>query len=237
MNPKDRLIVALDVNSEEKATVLVRKLKGDVKIFKLGLELFSSCGPDIIRAIKEEGCGVFLDLKFHDIPNTVAKAAACVTRAGVSMFNVHALGGYDMMKRAAEAVKDEVAGKSIKRPKILAVTMLTSASENDLKKLGINDNMKSVVLRLAGLAKEAGLDGVVASAKEAKDIKKDLGSSFLVVTPGVRPSWAKVGDQKRVATPSEAVKAGADYIVVGRPVIEAPDPVEAVKKILKEIEG
>ena len=232
----NKLIVALDVNSEEKAAVLAGKLKGDVKIFKIGLELFSSCGPRIIDVVRENGCGVFLDLKFHDIPNTAAKAAAAVTRAGVSMLNVHALGGYDMMKRAAEAVKDEATRKRIERPKILAVTALTSASENDLKKLGINDNMKSVVLRLAALAKEAGLDGVVASGEEAKDIKKNCGKDFLVITPGVRPSWAKAGDQKRVATPSEAIKAGADYIVVGRPVIEAPDPIEAVKKILKELE-
>ena len=237
MNPKDRLIVALDVNSEEKAAALVAKLRGDVKIFKIGLELFSSCGPGIIDAVRKNGYGLFLDLKFHDIPNTAANAAAAVTRPGVSMFNVHALGGYEMMKRAAEAVKKEAARANIERPKILAVTVLTSASENDLKKLGINDNMKSVVLRLAGLAKDAGLDGVVASGEEAKDIKKCYGEDFLVVTPGVRPSWAKAGDQKRVVTPSEAIKAGADYIVVGRPVIEAPNPALAVKKILEEING
>ncbi len=235
MNPKGRLIVALDVDSEQKAIALVEKLKGEVKLFKIGLELFSSCGPDIVTRIKDLGCEIFLDLKFHDIPNTVAKTAASITKLGVFMFNVHALGGYDMMKKTAEAVSKSARELKVEKPKILAVTILTSLDENGLKKIGINDSIKKEVLRLAATAKEAGLDGVVASPEEANDIRKEFGKNFLIVTPGVRPSWAVPGDQKRIATPKDAIEAGADYIVVGRPIIEAPDPKEAAGKILKEI--
>jgi len=235
MKPEDRLIVALDVDTEEKAVKLVETLKNDVKFFKVGLELFSSCGPAIVKKIKETGCEVFLDLKFHDIPNTAAKASRVAARSGVYIFNVHALGGYDMMKAAAEACADEAKKLKIEKPKVLAVTILTSMDEKALKKTGVDDNMKSEVLRLARLAKEAGLDGVVASPKEAKMIRQALGADFLIVTPGVRPASAEVNDQKRVTTPKEAISSGADFIVVGRPVTEAKDPVKAVKGILQEI--
>jgi len=235
MKSEDRLIVALDVDTEEKAVKLVQTLKNDVKIFKIGLELFGSCGPAIIKKIKGIGCEVFLDLKFHDIPNTAAKASRVATRSGAYMFNVHALGGYDMMKAAAEACRDEAKKLKIEKPKVLAVTILTSMDENALKKAGMDDNMENQVLRLASLAKEAGLDGVVASPKEAKVIRQTIGADFLIVTPGVRPSSAEVNDQKRAATPEEAVISGADFIVVGRPVTEAEDPVSAVKGILQEI--
>lgn len=236
MKPRDRLIVALDVDMEERAIALVDLLKKEVNLFKIGLELFSSCGPDIVKKVRERNCNVFLDLKLHDIPNTVAKAASSITRLGVSMFNVHALGGYNMMKKTAEAVKVEAEKMEIEKPKILAVTILTSMDENGLKKVGIEDNMKKEVLRLATMAKDAGLDGVVASPLEAEFIRKKFGKIFLIVTPGVRPLWAVSQDQKRITTPKEAIKNGADFIVVGRPILEAKDPVAAVQEILKEIE-
>lgn len=233
----DRLIVALDVDTTEKAIELVDELKNDVRFFKIGLELFSSCGPGIVNVIKNKGCEIFLDLKLHDIPNTVAKTAVVLTRLGAFMFNVHSLGGYDMMRRTVKTVEAEAKKANIKRPKILAVTILTSMDEEALKKVGINNKMALQVLRLATVAKEAGLDGVVASSREAEIIRKSLPGNFLIVTPGVRPSWAAVGDQKRVATPAEAIASGADYIVVGRPITEASDPCETARKILEEING
>jgi orotidine-5'-phosphate decarboxylase len=236
MTGKDRLIVALDVGTEAKALELVDKLKGAVDIFKVGSELFTSCGPRIIDTINKKGCKVFLDLKFHDIPNTAARAAGAATELGVFMMNLHSLGGYEMMREAAKAVEDEAEDLKIAKPKLLAVTILTSMDENGLKKIGINDNMKSQVLKLAKLARDAGLDGVVASPQEVRFIREELGKNFLIVTPGVRPSWASSNDQKRVLTPKEAIENGADYIVIGRPITEAKDPEEATRRILKEIE-
>ncbi|MBU0604843.1 MAG: orotidine-5'-phosphate decarboxylase [Candidatus Omnitrophica bacterium] len=235
MDPKEKLIIALDVDTKEKALSLVDTLKGDVKYFKIGLELFASCGPSIIRDISRTGCQIFLDLKLHDIPNTVSKAAINVTSPGIFMLNVHALGGYEMMKKAADSVRQEADRTKIAHPKIIAVTILTSMDEMTLKKAGISDTMDSEVLRLAGLAKEAGLDGVVASPLEVKLLRKTFGNTFLIVTPGVRPKWAASGDQKRIATPAEAIACGASYIVVGRPVTEAADRKEAVRKILEEM--
>lgn len=235
MNPNERLIVALDVDTKEKALGLVKKLKGEVRIFKIGSELFTSCGPGIVGEVKKMSGEVFLDLKFHDIPNTVAKAAAAATRLGVYMLNVHALGGIDMMKKAAQAVTDEARRLKIEKPKIIAVTILTSMDENNLKKIGISDSIESLVLRLAKLAKDAGLDGVVASPSEVKLLRKNIGDDFIIVTPGVRPAWAAKNDQKRVATPKEAIDDGASFIVVGRPIIEAADPLLAVRKVLEEI--
>ena len=236
MTPEERLIVALDVDTKEKALGLVEKLKNDVKIFKIGSELFTACGPEIVADVENSGSGIFLDLKFHDIPNTVAKSVAAAVRLGVSIINVHALGGYDMMRKAAEAVAREAKALKIDPPKLIAVTVLTSTDENGLKKIGIDGTMEKQVLKLAKLARDAGLDGVVASPSEAKLIRNDLGEDLIIVTPGVRPEWAAVNDQKRVATPKEAILNGADYIVVGRPVIEASDPAEAARKILKEIQ-
>jgi orotidine-5'-phosphate decarboxylase len=235
MTPKKQLIVALDVDTKEKALGLIEKLKAEVKIFKIGSELFTSCGPSIVEEAKNAGVEIFLDLKFHDIPNTAAKSAIAATRLGVFIFNVHALGGPDMMKKAAEAAADESKRLKIAKPKIIAVTVLTSMDENILKKIGINDNMEKQVLRLAELAKDASLDGVVASPSEVKLIRRALGDEFIIVTPGVRPKWAAVNDQKRVMTPKEAVDNGADFIVVGRPIIDAPDPLAAAKRVLEEI--
>lgn len=236
MKPIDRLIVALDVNSEEKAVDMAERLKNDVKFFKIGLELFSSCGPRIVERIEETGCYVFLDLKFHDIPATVAKAAVAITKLEPFLFNVHALGGYDMMRRTADAVADEAKRLDIVKPKILAVTILTSLDEKAMKEAGIGGSPKDAVLRLSRLAKKAGLDGVVASSAETKEIRKEMGKDFLIVTPGVRPGWAAADDQKRIATPKAAIKDGADYIVVGRPIAESSDPAEAAREILKEME-
>ncbi len=235
MDPKDRLIIALDVDTREKALAIVETLKKDVKFFKIGFELFSSCGPSIISEVAERGCKVFLDLKYHDIPNTVSKAAISATRSGVYMFNVHSLGGYDMMKKTAEAVKEEAARRQIPRPKVIAITILTSIDKIALKKIGVSDTMNAEVLRLAKLAQSSGLDGVVASPSETKLLRESLGKDFLIVTPGVRPVWAAVGDQKRVATPKDAIASGASFIVVGRPVTDAPDQAEAARKIIEEI--
>jgi len=236
MKPNDRLIVALDVDTREKAISFIEKLKKDIGIFKIGSELFTSCGPAIIEEVKSRDCRVFLDLKFHDIPNTVAKSAAAAAKLGVFMFNVHAMGGIEMMKKAAYVVREEAKKLKIDKPNLIAVTVLTSMDENSLKKIGVGDNMESQVLRLAKLAKDSGLDGVVASPSEIKPIRKALGKDFLIVTPGVRPAWAAVNDQKRIATPKEAIDDGADFIVVGRPIIEAHDPIDAARRILKDIQ-
>lgn len=237
MNVKDRLIVALDLDTEEKAIRMAEKLKNDVKFFKIGLELFTSCGPGIVKRIKETDAEIFLDLKFHDISNTVLKASIAATRLGVYMFNVHALGGCDMMKSVREGVELEAKRLGIDRPKILAVTILTSMDGKALKKVGVDVNIKEEVLKLASLAKEAGMDGVVASSHEARAIRSLIGKDFLIVTPGVRPALADLQDQKRVTTPKEAIKNGADHIVVGRPITEAFDPAEAARSIIKEMES
>lgn len=235
MNTKDRLIVALDVETKDKAISLIKQLKDSIGVFKIGSELFTSCGPSIVEEAQRLGAKIFLDLKFHDIPNTVARSAAAAVKMGVFMFNVHSLGGPDMMKKAAEAVLDESKKLKIPKPKLIAVTVLTSMDANNLNRIGVNDNMETQVLRLAKLAKVSGLDGVVASPVEISAIRKELGKDFLIVAPGVRPSWAAKGDQKRVATPKEAIADGADFIVVGRPITEAADPKDAAEKILKEI--
>jgi len=233
--PVDSLIVALDVDGEDKAVTLAEKLKNDVRFFKIGLELFSYCGPGIVGRIKEMGCDVFLDLKFHDIPATVAKAARAVTKLEPFFFNVHALGGLDMMRRSAKAVGEAAERLKIARPRILGVTILTSLDEKALGQIGLKMRPKEAVLKLARLAMLAGLDGVVASPSETKAIRKELGGDFLIVTPGVRPVWAVANDQKRIATPEAAIKDGADYIVVGRPITESKNPAEAAREILKEM--
>ena len=239
MKKDKRLIVALDVDKKEKALHLVDTLSPEVAVFKVGLELFSSCGPDIVADIRKRGCEVFLDLKFHDIPNTAGKAAAAVTGLGAFMFNVHSLGGFEMMQRAAKDTRHKAEMLKMSKPKILAVTVLTSMDSDALKRIGIDGNVDTQVLKLAKLAREAGLDGVVASPKEAFAIRSELGKDFIIVTPGIRPSGAADSgasdDQKRVSTPGDALKAGADYIVVGRPITEAADLLKAAKEILKEM--
>ena len=232
---KSRVIVALDVDELEKAKTLVKLLKGDVAAFKIGKQLFTRCGPDAVKMVHDEGGRVFLDLKFHDIPTTVAKASLEVMRLGVFMFNMHASGGLDMMKKAVSEVKEKALEKGEAKPIILAVTVLTSQGPEDLKRLGINMEMEEMVVNLASLAKEAGVDGVVASPKEIQAIRKACGNDFVIVTPGIRPASSSKDDQKRIMTPLEAVNAGVDYIVVGRPITQAEDPLSAAQSINIEL--
>lgn len=229
---KDRVIIALDVNTLKEEEKLLDILSPYVQIFKIGMELFYSCGTKAIELIKRYDRDIFLDLKFHDIPNTVYFSSKIATRFEVYMFNVHASGGIDMMKKALEAAEEESEKLGIARPKILGVTILTSIDKDMLKKIGIDRSPEEQVLNLAQLAKEAGLDGVIASPEEITVIRKNIGKDFLIVTPGVRPEGFEVGDHKRILTPQEAFKRGADYIVIGRPVTKAKDPVKVIKDIL-----
>ncbi|HHX24004.1 MAG TPA: orotidine-5'-phosphate decarboxylase [Thermoanaerobacterales bacterium] len=226
----EKVIVALDTSEEETALNLVKLLKNKISTFKVGLELFCSQGPSIVKKITNEGCKVFLDLKFHDIPNTVAGAARAAAKTGAYMFNVHASGGREMMEKAREAANQI---DSDTKPIILGVTVLTSIDQKDLIDINITESPINQVITLAKLTKESGLDGVVASPKEISAIRKATGEDFLIVTPGVRPNWATKGDQKRVMTPAEALDVGASYIVVGRPVTAARDPVEALDKLFE----
>jgi len=218
---KNSLIVALDVNSFEKAKKLIDKLAPYVNIFKVGSELFTSAGPKIIDYINRNKKKVFLDLKFYDIPNTVEKAVAAATKHKVFMLTLHASGGYEMLKCAEQVFKGMK-----KKPLLVAVTVLTSKDEK---------NVKTKVLDLAKLSKKAGLRGIVCSPQETWLVKKVCGKDFIVVNPGIRPLWAAKGDQKRVTTPEEAIKNGADFIVVGRPITKAKNPVSAAKRILEEL--
>ncbi len=231
-----RIIIALDVEELDSAKQLVACLKDYVGAFKIGKQLFTRYGPEAVRMIHEKGGQVFLDLKFHDIPTTVAKASREVARLGVFMFNMHALGGFDMMKQAAASVRDMAASADCSAPIMLAVTVLTSCGPEDLQRVGLSLDIDELVRQLAQLAKDAGMDGVVASPREIRLIKEQCGSEFLVVTPGIRPAQSGQDDQKRIMTPREAVQAGANYIVVGRPVTQAPDPVAVVQAIGREIE-
>ncbi|HEX2639236.1 MAG TPA: orotidine-5'-phosphate decarboxylase [Pyrinomonadaceae bacterium] len=232
----ERLIVALDVEDAGSAWSIVRELRGRVGAFKIGLQLFTSAGPSLVRELCEAGERVFLDLKFHDIPNTVAKASVEVARLGVWMFNVHASGGAEMMSRAAAEVSDFCERSSTSRPRIIAVTVLTSSTEETLRETGIQRSTVDQVLDLAKLAEKCDLDGVVASPREAHGIRTQAArEDFLIVTPGVRPNSATFDDQKRVMTPREALAAGSDYLVIGRPVTAAADRSAAVEAIISEI--
>jgi orotidine-5'-phosphate decarboxylase len=233
---KNRLTIALDVDNDREALEIVAELRDSVGVFKVGHQLFTAYGPDIVRRIIGMGGRVFLDLKYHDIPNTVAKAAAEAVKLGVSMFNVHSLGGLDMMKAAAESAKETAKKLNLPMPVVLAVTILTSMDEKSMRKeLKITRSLQREVIHLARLARRAGVHGVVASPQEIKTLRRAVRGEFIILTPGVRPLWADKDDQKRVMTPGEAVKAGADYIVVGRPVLTAGDRKAAVEKILEEM--
>jgi orotidine-5'-phosphate decarboxylase len=232
----DKLIVALDVPEHNYAIELVEKFKDYVGIFKVGLELFISSGPKIVEDINKKGKKVFLDLKFHDIPNTVSKAALAATRLGVYMFNIHTSGGIEMMKRCRDKVVDLCLKENIERPKMLGVTVLTSLTREILMdELGIRHGLRAHVKQLSGLALNAGLDGVITSVKEAEIVRNHCGMGFLIITPGIRPSWTPPDDQKRTATPKEAIKAGADYLVIGRAILQQSDPLKAVELITLEI--
>lgn len=230
---RSRILFALDVDSFADAKHWVSVLSGHVGMFKVGKQLFTSHGPDVVRMVENFGGEVFLDLKYHDIPNTVAKASVEAARLGAKLFNLHALGGYEMMARTVEALDKEFPGKN--RGKVLAVTILTSSTEDTLRQVGIEYPVREMVVRLAQLAQKAGIDGVVASPQEVELIRAACGSDFLVVTPGVRPTFASTDDQKRIMTPAEAMRAGSDYLVIGRPISAASDPLKATEAIVEEI--
>jgi len=238
LTAQERLVLALDVDSLEKAEELVDKLSNYVGVFKIGSQLFTAEGPKVVEMVNQKGGKVFLDLKFHDIPNTVAGAAEVATELGVYIFDVHASGGAEMMRSAVEASKRISLTSGKRRSLILGVTILTSLNQEILEKeLGITARVEEQVRRLAKLAQAAGLDGVTASSWEIAEIRKACGRDFIILTPGIRPAGKSFGDQKRIMTPQEAIKLGADFLVIGRPITEASDPVEATKKILKEMEG
>src|SRR3989442_386312 len=234
---RDKLIVALDVESADRALNLFAQLRETVGIFKIGSQLFTAVGPEIVRQIIARGGRVFLDLKFHDIPNTVAAAGVEATRLGVSIFNVHASGGVEMMKRTAEAVAEIAERERLVKPKVIAVTLLTSLGQGSLEQLGINDEPPAVVARLARVAAHCGVDGVVASPQEIGIIRETIAKrDFLIVTPGIRSSAEVTQDQRRTLTAAEAIRAGADYLLVGGPTINAEVPLGAARKIVKEID-
>lgn len=238
MEPRERIILALDVSEYEDAIDLVRTFRGHTDIFKIGSELFTSVGPRIIKEIHLMGKKVFLDLKFHDIPNTVAKSAVAAAKLGVFMFNVHTLGGFAMMKHAAETLSRFSLEQNMDRPRLIGVTMLTGINQDALRdELGVTVRMKTQVKHLAGLAQRAGLDGVVASPEDAEMVRSRFGKGFLIVTPGIRPSWAAMDDQKRALTPRKALQQGADYLVIGRAVTSQPDPIGALMRIHEELAG
>ena len=238
LTTRERLVLALDVDDFKKAKELAGKLSDYVGIFKIGSQLFTAEGAKVVNMVNERGGKVFLDLKFHDIPNTVARAAEVATKLGVYIFDVHTSGGYEMMKAAAAATKKTSLALGISKPLVLGVTLLTSINQEILEKeIGIKKRLKEQVVHLAKLAKTAGLDGVVASPREIKEIRKACGEDFVILTPGIRPAGKSSDDQKRVMTPREAIKLGADFLVIGRPIRNAANPVEAAKEILREMEG
>jgi orotidine-5'-phosphate decarboxylase len=242
-NISDKLIVALDVDTLEKAKYFVDALYPTVKFFKIGIRLFNVCGPEVVKMIGKKGAKVFLDLKYHDIPNTVMAATATATNLNfetirlsntegnitknlepaVFMMTVHIQGGRKMLEEAMRGATDKARELKIERPRIIGVTVLTSDEQEDTR---------SIVLERAKIAKEAGLDGVVCSVHEAAAVRKEFGRDFIIVTPGIRPKGYQADDQKRTATASDALAAGADYIVVGRPILEAKDPLKAVQELI-----
>ncbi|MFN2392509.1 MAG: orotidine-5'-phosphate decarboxylase [Pyrinomonadaceae bacterium] len=258
---KTKIIVALDVETAREAHQIIADLREDVGAFKIGLQLFTSAGASFVREVAQSGIKIFLDVKFHDIPNTVAKASVEVARLGVWMFNVHALGGGEMMRKTVENVREVCDKENLIPPKIIGVTVLTSCNQETLREVGIETKIENQVLDLARLAAECGLDGVVASPHEVKKIRENIGEKdFLIVTPGIRNSrlqipdtklndenesrsgiWnlesGTIDDQKRVMTPKDAVQAGSDYLVIGRPILQATDKILAVREILEEIES
>jgi len=238
LTARERFVLALDVDDFKKAEQLVGELSDYVGVFKIGSQLFTAEGAKVVNMVNERGGKVFLDLKFHDIPNTVARAAEVATELGVYIFDVHISGGYEMMKAAAEASKKISLTLGIRKPLILGVTLLTSINQEILEKdLGITRRLEEHVVHLAKLAKTAGLDGVVASSREIKEIRKACGEDFVILTPGIRPTGKSSDDQKRVMTPQEAIKLGSDFLVIGRPIRNASNPVKAAKEILREMEG
>ncbi len=248
MQAKDRIILALDVDETAEATLLVQQLAAHVGTFKVGMQLFNSVGPDIVRQIHDLGGRVFVDLKLHDIPNTVAGAARVIARLGCFMYTLHAAGGSAMIQAAADAVRDfrhepvesaEPEGRGLAQaPIMLAVTVLTSIDQRQLEQELLITGMpiREVAVRLAKMAQTAGAGGVICSPYEIAAVRDACGPDFVIVTPGIRPVWYGSNDQKRITTPADAVKLGADYIVIGRPITRAPHPASAAIRIAEEIE-
>ena len=233
-NHGGRIIIALDVKTSHEALSLVQKLP-EAEIFKVGLTLFASEGPALLQEIQKQKKKIFLDLKLHDIPHQIAGAVKAGIEHGVHMMTLHASDGREMMAEAAKAAETEAKQRGQTKPLLLAVTVLTSLKEEQLRDIGMDENVNEQVLRLARLAKENGMDGVVCSPQEIDIIKEEFGQDFMVVSPGIRPIWAAAQDQKRILTPAKAIQKGVDYMVIGRPITKAPDPKEAWEKILKEL--
>jgi orotidine-5'-phosphate decarboxylase len=237
LKTKDRIIVALDVETADEARAMIAELRGEAGAFKIGLQLFTAAGPSFVREVTASGVKVFLDLKFHDIPHTVAAASVEAARLGVWMFNVHASGGREMMARAFDAVRRSCEVEGREMPVIIGVTLLTSWNAATLGEAGIESSVEEYVVRLAREVEASGLAGVVASPIEASAIRKAVVSDgFVIVTPGIRTISGTLDDQKRVTTPADALSAGADYLVIGRPIIAAPDHAAAVRKIIADID-
>jgi orotidine-5'-phosphate decarboxylase len=226
-NVAEKIIVALDVATKQRALQLVEQLRGEISFFKIGLQLYTAEGPDIVRAVLSAGAKVWLDLKLYDIPNTVARAVESASTLGVQMVTIHLSGGSEMIRAATDARANNMT--------ILGVTVLTSATEQTLREIGIADKVEDQVLRLAKLGVEAGIDGIVASPHEIKQLRAEFGNRIKIAVQGIRPTWAEPGDQKRFMTPREAIEAGADYIGIGRPITADARPPEAVAKILDEL--
>jgi orotidine-5'-phosphate decarboxylase len=231
-----RIIVALDVGTRDQAISLVESLP-EGQVFKVGLQLFTSEGPSLLQEIAARGKRVFLDLKLHDIPNTVAGAVSSAVAHGAAMLTLHASGGGEMMRRAAGTAAEEAEAAGIPRPLLLGVTILTSLKDAELGEIGMPADAAGQVLRLAGLAQSSGLDGIVCSPLELELVRAQFGKEFLVITPGIRPAWAASQDQKRILTPAKALSRGADYLVIGRPITAAPSPGEAFARIRQELDG
>jgi orotidine-5'-phosphate decarboxylase len=224
---ENKIIVALDVATREQALALVNQLHQQISCFKIGLQLYTAEGPEIVRAVRATGANIFLDLKLHDIPNTVARSIESASALGAQLLTIHLSGGAEMIRAAITARKGNVS--------VLGVTVLTSANDRTLGEVGINDSVDKQVLRLARLGVENGIDGIVASSHEIKMLREEFGDKIKIVVPGIRPGWADVGDQKRTMTPREAIDAGADYLVIGRPITAHADPREALERILREL--
>ncbi|MGI8639838.1 MAG: orotidine-5'-phosphate decarboxylase [Pyrinomonadaceae bacterium] len=255
---KEKIIVALDVETAKKAREIIAELRGEVGAFKIGLQLFTAAGASFVSEVIASGIKLFLDVKFHDIPNTVAKASVEVARLGVWMFNIHALGGSEMMRKVVEDVREICEKENLIQPKIIGVTVLTSFNQETLREVGIETEINAQVLNLAQISAKCSLDGVVASPFEVREIRENIKKKdFLIITPGIRSRESRVesrefmnedqrpktenqietnDDQKRVMTPTEAINAGSDYLVIGRPITQSEDKISAVRKILREIE-
>ena len=224
----DKIIVALDVATKKEALALVEELREQISFFKVGLQLYTAEGPEIVRGVLAASAKVFFDLKLHDIPSTVGRAVESAARLGVQMLTIHLSGGPEMIRAAVAARKNNLS--------ILGVTVLTSADEETLREIGIPDKIDNQVLRLAQLGVDCGIDGLITSPREVKMLRQEFGRKIKIVTPGVRPNWAEAGDQKRAMTPREALDVGADYLVIGRPIVADPNPRQALTKILGELE-